>query len=275
MSTPIGFAPAASKKRVAAGPAGRADGGFRGGFRATAALPRPFGLVLGPPAPYGTGVDYAKFRAGVVELAGEGTRLTKANVAARLRVEPAEAGALLDRMTRDGELELDIDERSGEIFYERRRRVAGAAPPAPVEGATSRALSDIGTAIDEGGAIAKKVGTAILLGTKGEGPLAPAKRRKVGVGVVLGGIFPGLGLAYSAPWPVVAVASAVVLVGYKILAFIPFFSGLLTASFLAICAIASAVLGGLYAWQYNQAGKRATLGDEPGSAAKLLRRLGK
>jgi hypothetical protein len=220
-------------------------------------------------------VDYAKFRDGVVELAGEGTRLTKTSVAARLRVEPAEAGALLDRMTRDGELELDIDERSGEIFYERRRRVAGAAPPAPLEGATSRALSDIGTAIDEGGAIAKKVGTAILLGTKGEGPLAPARRRKVGVGVVLGGFFPGLGLAYSAPWPVVGVASLVVIVGWKILSLIPFFSGMLTASFFAICAIASAVLGGLYAWQYNQAGKRATLGDEPGAATRLLKRLGK
>jgi len=218
-------------------------------------------------------VDYTKFRDGVVELAAEGKRVTKASAAARLRVEPAEAGALLDRMTRDGELELDIDERSGEIFYERRRRVGGAAPPA--EGATSRALSDIGSAIDEGGAIAKKVGTAILLGTKGEGPLAPAKRRKVGVGVVLGGFFPGLGLAYAAPWPVVGVASVVVIVGYKILSFIPFFSGMLTMSFLAICAIASAVLGGLYAWQYNQAGKRATLGDEPGSAVKLLRRLGK
>jgi hypothetical protein len=230
--------------------------------------------VLRAPAPYGTRVDYAKFRDGVVELAAEGKRLTKTSAAARLRIEPAEAGALLDRMAREGELELDIDERSGEIFYERRRRV-GAAPPAQSEGAAGRALTDLGAAIDEGGALAKKVGTAILLGTKGEGPLAPARRRKVGLGVVLGGIFPGLGLAYAAPWPVVAVASAVVIVGYKILAFIPFFSGLLTASFLAICAIASAVLGGLYAWQYNQAGKRAPLGDEPGSPARMLRRLGK
>jgi hypothetical protein len=226
-----------------------------------------------PRAPYVTVVDYAKFRDGVAELGAEGKRLTKASVAARLRIDPAEAGALLDRMTRDGELELDIDERSGEIFYERGRRPSAAL--APTEGVASRALTDLGSALDEGGAIAKKMGTAILLGAKGEGPLAPARRRSVALGAVLGGVFPGFGLAYAAPWRVVAVTSVGVVVVLKILSFIPFFSGMLTASFFALCAIASAVLGALYTWQYNQAGKRMPLGDEPGQAKRLLRRLGK
>ncbi len=220
---------------------------------------------------YDSGVDYAKFRDGVVALAAEGTRITKASAAARLGVEPARASELLDRMAREGELELDVDERTGEIFYERRSKPSLVA--ARREGAAERALEGIGSALDDGAAAAKKVGTAILLGGKGDGPLPLARRRKVAVGVVLGGFFPGLGLAYAAPWPVVAVGSLVVLVGYKILSFIPFFSGLLTASFLAICAIASAVLGGLYTWQYNQAGRRAPLGDEPTSSVKLLRRF--
>jgi hypothetical protein len=228
-------------------------------------------------------VDYAKFQDAVLELAAGGARLTKAAVALRVGVTPSAAGELLDRMTRDGKLELDVDEASGEIFYEVRARGGGRAPAAaattpakpreaskPTDGA--RALRTLGSALERGG-LAAKVGTSIMLGD--EGGLPEDRRRKVALGVVLGGLFPGLGLAYTAPWPVVVATSVVVVLGYKLLALIPIFSSFLLVPFLVVCAVASGVLGGLYTWRYNQGGKRAAIGDEPVTPKKLLERFTK
>jgi hypothetical protein len=230
-------------------------------------------------------VEYAKFQDAVLALADGGTRLTKTSVALRLGVTPVTAGELLDRMTRDGKLELDIDEASGEIFYELRAR-AGAraasapgttgAPARPIEGRKpsdgAKALRTLGSALERGG-LAAKVGTALALGD--DGGLPEERRRKIALGVVLGGLFPGLGLAYTAPWPVVVATSVVVIIGYKLLALIPIFSSFLLVPFLVVCAVASGVLGGLYTWRYNQAGKRAAIGDEPVSPKKLLERFTK
>jgi hypothetical protein len=66
-----------------------------------------------------------------------------------------------------------------------------------------------------------------------------------------------------------------VFVGIKVLAFIPFLAPLLLIPFVAVCMVASGILGGLYTWQYNQKGKRSPLGDEPLSPKQLLKRLGK
>src|SRR6185437_12365272 len=144
------------------------------------------------------------------------------------------------------------------------------------EGAGKGALAGLGQTLDDG-ALAVKVGSAIMAAKAGAGGVAlpPEKRRKIAIGVLAGGLLPGVGLAYAAPWPVVAVASLVVVAGYKILALIPFFSSLLLVPFLVVCAIASAALGGLYTWQYNRTGKRAPLGDEPLSPKQLLKRLRK
>lgn len=222
-------------------------------------------------------VDYAAFQDAVIEIAEDGTRLTKAAVAEHLSIEPARAGELLDRMCREGGLELDIDERSGEIFYtpSSRRpappRASRASRPAAKKGGLAT-LRDLETAIDKGG-LAAKVGTALVLGRKEK--LPPERRRKLAVGMVLGGLFPGFGLAYAAPWPIVVVASALVVVGVKVVSLIPFLSSFLLVPFLVVCAIASAVLGGMYAWTYNQEGKRAPLGDEPVSPRALLDRIRK
>lgn len=218
---------------------------------------------------YDCGVEYDDFRSAVLELADGGTRITKGNVALRLEVDPTSTGAMLDRMTREGQLELDIDERSGEIFYEVRRR-PGERPRASAESAPLRDLQGaLGTALG----MAKVVGAAGMIG--GGTALPPERRHSLALGVILGGLIPGIGLAYSAPWPVVAASSAVVLLGYKVLALIPVFSTLLLIPFLAVCALASAVLGGLYTWQYNQTGKRSPLGDEPLSPKQILKRLRK
>ena len=212
-------------------------------------------------------VEYDDFQGAVLELADGGTRITKGGVALRLKVDPASAGAMLDRMTRAGQLELDIDERSGEIFYEVRRRVGSTTEERP-------------RSFTEGSAVSGVLGTALVMAkaagvTSGGMALPPERRRKLALGVILGGLIPGIGLAYSAPWPVVAASSVVVIVGYKVIAIIPIFSSLLLIPFLAVCAVASAILGGLYTWQYNQTGKRSPLGDEPLSPKQLLKRIRK
>lgn len=214
---------------------------------------------------YDSRVDYARFQDAVLELAEDGARITKARVAERLSIEPARAGELLDRMTRDGALELDIDERSSEIFY----AVARGRRAKPMDGLA--ALRELEGAIERGG-VAAKVGSALLAG-EGKAPLAT--RRKISLGVLLGGLFPGVGLAYSAPWPIVVGASIVVIAGAKIISIIPIFSAFLLVPFLVVCAIASGLLGGAYAWSFNQAGKRAPLGDEPVTPKALVAKIRK
>lgn len=205
---------------------------------------------------YDERVEYDEFQDAVVELARGGARVTKGNVALRLRIEPASAGAMLDRMARDGRLELDVDERTGEIFYEVRKKDGGATR-AP------------------GKAALAEIGEAWIAGKAAQGGVAlpPDKRKKLGVGILLGGLLPGFGLAYSAPWPVVVGFSVVVALGVKIIGLIPLLSAFLLIPFVACCAIASGVLGGLYAWQYNQTGKRTPLGDEPVSPRQIWKRL--
>ncbi len=237
---------------------------------------RALTLVLPGVVSYDYPVEYDDFQDAVLDLADGGTRLTKGNVALRLRIEPASAGTMLDRMTRDGRLELDIDERSGEIFYEVRRR-DGAPPRASGKSTVPSTVAGLAKALDSSGALtAAKLGvTALGMAKAGAGGVAlpPEQRRQIALGVVLGGLLPGFGLAYTAPWPVVLASSVVVAVGIKVIGLIPLFSSFLLIPFVAICAVASAILGGLYTWQYNQNGKRTPLGDEPTSPKQLVKRL--
>ena len=109
--------------------------------------------------------------------------------------------------------------------------------------------------------IEQKIGSMLGLGEGRPGvPLPAAMQRKISVGAILGGVVPGLGLAYSAPWRVVAIGTVAVIVGWKVLAF---FSLMLAVPFLVVAAVTSAVLGGLYTWQYNNMGRRAALGEDP------------
>jgi hypothetical protein len=225
-------------------------------------------------------VEYDDFQDAVGDLAARGTRITKGGVALRLKIEPAAAGEMLDRMAREGRLELDLDETSGEIFYTKGRGTPAAEADAPASGGEAKsALSTLGKALD-GDPLAKAkigLGAALAMGKAGAetAGLAAGQRRKLAVGFLLGGLLPGFGLFYTAPLPVAVLASAAFVVGVKLIGVIPVLSTFLLIPFVVVFAVASAVLGGLYTWQYNQTGKRTPLGDEPGSAKQLLKRLRK
>ncbi|HVY46028.1 MAG TPA: hypothetical protein VHB21_09120 [Minicystis sp.] len=195
-------------------------------------------------------MDYAKFQLAVIDVAHEGTPLTVANVVARLRVEPEEAERKLDRMAKEGRLDLEVDETDGVVVY----RVRGLTPKTVTEKLDALRHKVESEAIQH-------VGTALSFGkpfkTSGA-PLPMALRRSVPLGLVLGGLFPGLGLAYAAPWSVVAVATIAVVVGFKVLSF--FWLGV---PFLMLAVLASAAAGAVYTWRYNQTGRRTAVFDAP------------
>lgn len=193
-------------------------------------------------------MDYAKFQVAVVEIAHDGVPLTVANVVARMRLEPEEAEKKLDRMAKDGRLDLEVDENEGVVVY----RVRGLSPKSMNE-----KLEGLRRKVE--GEAMQHVGSALSFGTpftKGS-PLPASLRRSVPMGLVLGGLFPGAGLAYAAPWSVAIGATIFVIVGFKILSFL-----WLGIPFLMLCVLASAAAGAAYTWRYNQAGHRTALLDE-------------
>ena len=201
-------------------------------------------------------MDYSKFQIAVIEIASEGTRLTTANVVSRLRIDPAKAERMLDQMARDGRLDLEVDETEGVVVY----HVRGLTPsPRPAPSPLAERLDALRRSVDRDGDLRTWTGTALAFGkpfrTQGR-PLPPSLRRSIPAGVALGGLLPGLGLAYAAPWTVVALATFVVVVGFEILPLI------LAIPFLAAATLVSAALGGGYAWKYNQTGRRSALRPE-------------
>lgn len=207
-------------------------------------------------------MDYPRFQVAAVELASEGTPLTVANVVAGLRIGADEAERHLDRMAREGRLEIEDDD-DGVVVY----RVRGLSP--------ARRRDSLGGALRDaavGSVLQQRLGTSLGLGKSPEAGLGPHQPRKISLGVLLGGILPGVGLAYAAPWKVVAAASLIVVVGFKILGFLPL---LFAIPFVLVAAVISAILGGLYTWQFNQSGKRLPLSSDPEIRRRLPARLKK
>jgi hypothetical protein len=207
-------------------------------------------------------VDYPQFQVAAVELASEGTPLTVANIVAGLRIGASEAERHLERMAREGHLDSDVDESEGVVVY----RVRGLTP--------KRRRETLGGALRNaaaGSMLQQRIGTSLGLGdASSRGLTGPQQPRKISMGVLLGGVVPGLGLAYAAPWKVVALATIAVVVGFKILAF---FSLMFAVPFLVVAAALSAILGGLYTWQFNQTGRRVALSSDPEIRRRLPSRL--
>jgi hypothetical protein len=203
-------------------------------------------------------VDYPQFQVEAVDLARDGTPLTVANIVVGLRIGAAEAERHLARMAKEGHLDGSFDDDEGVIVY-RVRGLSKKGSGESLSGALRNAA--IGTMLQQ------KLGTSLGIGGASNKALAGQQPRKVTTGVLLGGLVPGLGLAYAAPWKVVAAATIVVVAGFKILAF--FSTIFFAVPFLVVAAVISAILGGLYAWQFNQAGQRVALSNDP----EIRRRL--
>lgn len=174
-----------------------------------------------------------RFELAIIELASRGVRLTVANVAAHLRVAPNKAEQWLDQMAREGRLDLELDEVVGLVFY----RVRGLTPPP----------SDI--------VVAPRP-------PRPPSPPQPSGNKSVAVAAALGLMLPGAGLVYAAPVSAAAVCGLVTLVAVKMLAALPIVGWLLSSTALGICALASGVLGMLYAKQYNRHGRRTHLAPD-------------
>ena len=206
-------------------------------------------------------MDYPQFQVAAVDLAHDGTPLTVANIVVGLRIGAAEAERHLARMAKEGHLDSEFDDAEGVLVY-RVRGLTKKGSGESLSGAIRNAA--IGTMLQQ------KLGTSLGLGAPND-KVFPGKR-KIATGVVLGAVVPGLGLAYAAPWKVVAAATIVVIVGFKLLAF---FSLMFAVPFLVAAAAISAILGGLYTWQFNQTGQRVALSSDPEIRRRLPSRLKK
>lgn len=173
-------------------------------------------------------MDYVEFQIVVIDLAAKGVPLTVANVVAHMHIDPERTEMFLDRMARDGRLDLEVDEVQGAVVY----RVRGLST------STGRMVPDM------------HVRSWRAPTTRRVGPL-----KSVTLAVVLAALVPGLGLAYAAPLRTAIWASVVVLVIGNII------GGhmMLGPLFWASASIASALFGGLYAVRFNQEGHRAPL----------------
>ncbi|MEP7125866.1 MAG: hypothetical protein ABJE95_33350 [Byssovorax sp.] len=198
-------------------------------------------------------MDYPQFQIAAVELASEGTPLTVANVVVGLRIGASEAGRHLERMTKEGHLDADFDAAEGVAVYR-------------VRGLTTKRRGDSLVSTLRNAAVGSVIQQRLGIGGASKFLAGGQPPRKIATGVLLAGIVPGLGLAYAAPWKIVALATVVVVVGFKVLAF---FSLMLAVPFLAVAAAISAILGGLYTWQFNQTGRRVALSSDP----EIRRRL--
>jgi hypothetical protein len=194
-------------------------------------------------------MDQDRFEAEVVALASEGTPLTVANVAARTRMAPRKAEAMLDQMVRGGHLESDVDENEGLIVYKVRGLTVGlgttkARPRVRIDDARDPVMRAAGEVIVKQAA------------TRAKGALLtkPAPGEKSVLYGALFGLLGPIGLAYAAPWTTVVVSTLV----YALLWKIPLINTILGA-FVAFVHLGTALVGGAYAFRFNQHGKRTPL----------------
>lgn len=173
-------------------------------------------------------MDYAEFQIAVIELAATGVPLTVANVVAHLRIDPARAETFLDRMARDGRVDVEVDDVHDSVVY----RVRGLSTT------TKRALADVD-----------------LRAWRMQPAHRPAPPKSVTLAVLLAALFPGVGLAYAAPLRTVLMWSIAILIFGKLMGA----SFILGPLFWTCAVIVSALFGGLYAVRFNQEGHRAAL----------------
>jgi len=188
-------------------------------------------------------VDYDRFQIAIIDLAARGVRLTVANVVAELGLIPQRVEQMLDQMTREGRLDIEVDESQGFVVY----HVRGLSLRRRVE-----SPRDV-TPAPRGALYHREYRNVFPLS------VLPA-RKSVAFGALLGALFPGVGLAYAAPWSVVFAATLIVFVLGKFIGGVLLLGPLFWFVSMGVCS----VLGGLYAFRFNQEGRRAPLLSESG-----------
>ncbi|MCC6526592.1 MAG: hypothetical protein IT373_28345 [Polyangiaceae bacterium] len=200
-------------------------------------------------------MKFPEFETAVIELASEGTPITTANVVAHLKMRPATAEAWLDKMAKDGRLDVDVDEEDAVLVY-RVKGLTVKGPGAKKEGTAAKLVRDL----EAWEPPARALGLA--RGASGGRALAAGQKKSVLLGALIG-LVPGLGLFYAAPFSVALVASVAVLVvvgALKILALVPLLGGFIWFLGVGALVVVSALLGAMYAHLYNQHGRRTNLG---------------
>jgi hypothetical protein len=192
-------------------------------------------------------MDRDRFEQEVLALAGEGTKLTVANVAARTKLPLRKAETMLDDLVKAGHAESDIDEDVGVIVY----RVRGLSPKGRV-----RLEDAVGDARDRAMRAASEV-IVKQAASRAKATLLAAPRageKSILIGAVLGLFLGPLGLLYAAPWATAIIASAV----YMLAWWLPLVKWIMGAVALAV-HVGSALASAGYVWRFNQQGKRAPL----------------
>ena len=198
-------------------------------------------------------MDRDQFESEVVALASEGTPLTIANVAARTRMPPRKAEAMLDDMLRGGHLDTEIDEREGVLVYRMKGLTPGAgkkrvAVDSRREGSSGGFMSAASDVLVR--QTAQRAKAAVMAN--------PSGGRSILWGIGLGAVFGPLGLLYAAPIVTALLGTVAYLITLKVLGWIPLVS-MLVPLVVALVHISSAALGGLSAHRFNKAGKRMPL----------------
>jgi len=185
------------------------------------------------------------FETEVIRLADSGVRLTVANVSVRLGVSAAKAEKWLDELTKQGRLDLDVDERHGLIVYTVRGLSPRRAPRAGADPATELRLAELEADIER----------APSLPARALAPVGPPRKQKSVIIAFLAAAFlPGFGLFYAAPLTSALLASiaCVLLMKLTVLPFIGWAVG-------AGVALASGAAGALYASAFNRTGCRTEI----------------
>jgi hypothetical protein len=176
-------------------------------------------------------VEYVEFQIAVIDLAASGVPLTVANVVVHLHVDPDRAEKMLDRMARDGRVDVEVDEVHATVVY----RVRGLSTT------TGRSMPNA-------------YRHAWYTGHIERAP-QPTPPKSVTLAVLLAALLPGFGLAYAAPLRTVLIWSLAMLFLGKLIGA----NLILAPLFWTGAIIVSALLGGLYAVRFNQEGHRAAL----------------
>ncbi len=204
------------------------------------------------------GMKLRDFEVAIIELAAEGVVLTVPNVVVRLKVSPEEARKWLDALSESHKLELDFNDE-GVVFYRVRGLTVKSRPAKSDESGLDKALS-LGNKGLSAAALA-------LAGRDDQPPrraLAKDEQKSLVLGFLLG-LIPGLGLFYAAPLRAAAVVTVVIAVVMTVVGWfgwIPIIGPLIGGALFTMFALASALLGLLYAAAYNRNGRRTMLSDK-------------